>query len=224
MCAPRSKLVAAVILTLTLSLAVVGSQRDDEFFDSSFDGAWVGSIKVGGDRVLVQLNLNIGNGGVGFVVIQDNLGGIPSGVDVLVADFTKVGKKKIQFRVDDEAPLRRQRGTTKFKLKSKAGKLKGRASGAVKGSAEFVPMSAERPLQKLWAGTVKIAGATVFMLLQFIENENGTVGGHAVVNGETGEVVANADRIGGRLAGVSGTIELSSGDLGFDLSLQKGNN
>jgi len=227
---PRTKSAAAIALaiTLTLPIAVSGSQQNDEFFDRSFDGGWVGSIKVGNERVLLQLNLNLGasdccNHGVGFVVLQDNLGGAPSGVDVLEADFTTVSEKRIQFRVDDNAPLGRRRGTTTFKLNAKSGKLKGKASGEIKGSAELVPMSADLPLQKLWAGSVKLGGKTVFLLLQLTDNADGTVGGYAVVDGETGDVVATADRLGGRRAGVSGTIKLDSGDLGIDLSLQKGN-
>ena len=224
---PRTKPAAAIALaiTLTLPIAVSGSQQDDEFFDSSFDGGWVGSIKVGKERVLMQLNLNLGAGdGVGFVVLQDNLGGAPSGVDVLAAEFTKVSNKSIQFRVDDEAPLGRRRDTTTFKLSAKSGKVKGKASGGIKGSAELVPMSTALPLQKLWAGSVKLGGKAVLLLLQLTDNADGTVGGYAVVDGETGEVVATADRLGGRRAGISGTIKLDSGDLGIDLSLQKGNN
>lgn len=224
---PRPKVAAAIALAvaLTLPIAVSGSQQNDEFFDSNFDGGWVGSVKVGNERVLVQLNLNLGAGdGVGFIVIQDNLGGAPSGVDVLAAEFIKVSNKSVQFRVDDDATLRRQRDTTTFKLSPKSGTLRGTASGKFKGSAELVPMRTALPLQKLWAGSVKLGGNSVFMLLQLTDNGDGTVGGHAVVDGETGDVVATADRRAGRRAGVNGTIQLSSGDLGIDLSLQKSNN
>ncbi len=213
----------ALAITITSTLAVSGSPQNAEFFESAFDGGWVGSIKVGSDRVLVQLNLNLGDSPVGFVIMQNNLGSAPSGVDALAADFTKVSNKSIHFRVDDAAALRRTRSTTTFKLSSKSGKLKGNASGAAKGSVEFVAMSPDVPLQKLWAGSVNVDGQSLFILLQLTDNGDGTVGGYAVVDGETGEVVATAARRAGR-AGVTGTIELGSGDLGIDLSLQKGNN
>ncbi len=214
----------AVAVALTLPLAVSGSPQNEEFFESSFDGAWVGSIKVGNERVLVQLNLNVGSSAVGFAVIQNNLGSTPNGVDVLAADFTKVSNKSIVFRADDAAPLRRRRDTTTFKLSPKSGTLKGKASGKVKGAVVLVPVSPDLPLQKLWAGSVRVDGKMLFMLLQLTDNGDGTVGGHAVVDGESGTVVATADRPGGRRAGVSGTIKLNSGDLDIDLSLQKGNN
>ncbi len=220
---PTSAAAMALAITITLPLAVSGSPQNEAFFESAFDGAWVGTIKAGKDRVLVQLNLNVGDSPIGFVVMQNDFGSSPSGVDVLAADFTKATTKSIQFRVDDATPLRRSRSTTTFKLSSKSGVLKGKASGAVKGSAEFVAVSPEVPLQKLWAGTVKLGGKSIFLLLQLTDNGDGTVGGHAVVDGETGEVVATADRRAGR-AGLNGTIELGSGDLGLDLSLQKGNN
>ena len=85
-------------------------------------------------------------------------------------------------------------------------------------------MSSDVPLQKLWAGSVKLAGKTVFVLLQLTDNGDGTVGGHAVVDGETGNVVGDANRSTDRRAGVDGTIRLGSGDLGIALSLRKGNN
>ena len=211
-------------MALTLPLAVSGSPQNEEFFDSSFDGAWVGNIKVGSERVLVQLNLNIGGSAVGFAVMQNNLSSTPSGVDVLAADFTKVSNRSIRFHLDDATPLRPRRDTTTFKLRRKSATLKGTASGKVKGAVVLVPVSPDLPLQKLWAGSVKVGGKTIFLLLQLTDNGDGTVGGHAVVDGETGNVVATADRPGGRRVGVSGTIKLTSGDLGIDLSLQKGNN
>ena len=220
----KSAITVTLAITLTLPLVVSGSQQNDEFFDSTFDGGWVGSVKVGTARVLMQLNLNIGDNAVGFVVMQNNLFSEPSGVDVLAADFTKVSSKSIQFRVDDSAPLRWRRETTKFKLKYKSNTLKGKVSGKLKGSSEFVPMSPDLPLQKLWAGSVKIDGKNTFLLLQLTDDGCGAVGGYAIVDGETGTVVADANRIANRCAGVDGTIELSSGDLEFTLSLRKGNN
>ena len=176
----------AVAVALTLPLAVSGSPQNEEFFESSFDGAWVGSIKVGNERVLVQLNLNVGSSAVGFAVIQNNLGSTPNGVDVLAADFTKVSNKSIVFRADDAAPLRRRRDTTTFKLSPKSGTLKGKASGKVKGAVVLVPVSPDLPLQKLWAGSVRVDGKMLFMLLQLTDNGDGTVGGHAVVGRRVG--------------------------------------
>jgi len=87
-------------------------------------------------------------------------------------------------------------------------------------------MRPDLPLQRLWSGTVKADGQTVFVLLEFTEQDGNAgrfaqsdVGGTAWVGDEQGTIVGQRNG-----SNVTGTLSLPSGDLDLSLKLKKRNN
>lgn len=191
----RRSLILAAALALLLPLAAARGQVGDAFFDSDIDGGWIGTIAAGKTRIPFQLNVNTeGKDGVGFLIMGDQAEGGPTSLEVFGADFTKVKSKKIIFRIDDSAPLRvgvpahgTRFGTATLKLSYKGAddSLRGRISGSTKGKIVAARMSTARPLQRLWQGSFKTGGQTIFVQLATTEDEDGVIGGHATFDGET---------------------------------------
>jgi len=190
-------LAAALPLLLPLTLARA-QQAEDAFFDTDFDGGWVGTILSGKSRIPFQLNLNVeDNDGIGFLILGDQPAGDSTALDVFAADFTKLTAKQVTFRIDDSAPLRAgfssngfRFGTSTLKLSYKSGddSLAGKISGSLKGRIAATRMSPDRPVHRLWQGSFKTGGETLFVQLATTEDADGVIGGHARFSANTSSV------------------------------------
>jgi len=194
----RAWLVASALALLVPLTLASAQQAEDEFFDTNFDGGWVGTILSGKSRIPFQVNLNVeGNEGIGFLILGDQPAGTSTGLDVFAADFTKIGARQVTFRVDDDDPLRAgfssggvRFGTSTLKLSYKAGddSLAGKITGGLKGKLTATRMSPARPMTKLWQGRFKAGGETIFVQLATTEDADGVIGGHARFNQDTSAV------------------------------------
>jgi hypothetical protein len=182
-----------------LPLTVVRAQQaEDSFFDTDFDGGWVGTILSGKSRIPFQLNLNVeGKDGIGFLIIGDEFGGSSTALEVFAAEFTKVTANRITLQIEDTSPLRAgsaplqsRFATSTLKLSYKAAddSLGGKISGAIKGKVAAARTSPDRPMQRLWQTTVKTGGESTFIQLATTEDADGVIGGHATFNAVTGAV------------------------------------
>lgn len=206
---------ATLLLFVPMTLARA-QQSEDEFFDTDFDGGWVGTIVSGTSRIPFQLNLNLeGNGGIGFLIIGNDPGGSSTALEVFAAEFTKVTAKKVTLRIDDSTPLRAgvsspgsRFGTSTFKLSYKAAddSLGGKVRGSIKGKIEAARMSSGLPMQRLWQASFNSGGDSTFVQLATTEDAGGVIGGHARFNADT--------------ATVTGQRKGSTVDLAFDLDGQ----
>ncbi|NKB88866.1 MAG: hypothetical protein GKS06_11670 [Acidobacteria bacterium] len=196
------RLVPARSLIATIALCALGTATAqsgvDDFSNSDFDGGWVGTLTVGKSRVPIQLNMNIdGGGGAAFVIVQDPNDSESAGVATFDADLVKVSNKSVTLRIDDTAPVGRfaragsRFGTGTLKISYKAGtdSLSGKASGSLKGKLVAVRMDTTLPMQRLWQGSFKTGGETLAVRMATTEDGDGTVGGHANLDGETATVV-----------------------------------
>ncbi len=190
----------AATLLLLIPLAAASAQQDDDvFFDSDFDGGWVGTITSGKDRIPFQLNLNVeGKGAIGFLILGDQADGGPTSLEVFAVELTKPPGKKVILRIDDTSPLRvgsPARGfrfgsaTLKLSYKSATDSLAGKSSGSIKGKVAATRMAPTLPMQRLWQGNFKTGGQTLFAQLATTEDEDGVIGGHATFGSETSTVV-----------------------------------
>jgi len=191
--------ILAAALPLILPMAAALGQVEDPFFDTNFDGGWVGTIASGKSRIPFQLNVNVeGTNGIGFLIIGDSAVEGSTSLEVFAADFKKITGKKIIFQIDDSDPVRMavpQHGTRfgtatmKLSYKSADDSLRGKVSGTTKGKIVAARMSTARPLQRLWQGNFKAGGQSLFAQFATTEDEDGVIGGHATFAGEAATVV-----------------------------------
>ena len=224
------RLLALAALPLIASLALASPQRaDDVFFDSSFDGGWVGTVSVGKGRVPFQLNLNVeGGDGVGFLIVGDPAEEVPAVLEVFATEFVKISATKLTLRYDDSAPLQRGApthrsrfgtGTIKLSYKSGDDSLSGKFSGGMKGKFTASRMDPERPLQRLWQATFRTGGEDVFAQLATTEDADGVIGGNATFNNDA--ATATGQRDGNAVALV---FALDGQEITFDGKLKTRNN
>ena len=191
--------ILAATLPLLLPLTLAGAQQtDDEFFDTDFDGGWVGTILSGKSRIPFQLNLNVeGNDGLGFLIVGNQPDGSSTALTVFAVDFTKITNRQVTFRIDDNDALRfglSPRGfrfgtwTLKLAYKPADDSLGGKISGGIKGKITATRMSPDRPVQRLWQGSFKSGGETTFVQFATTEDADGVIGGHARCGAETATV------------------------------------
>ncbi len=144
--------VGAALLVVAMAAPVPGSgaQQQDDFFDSDLDGSWVGTLKVGKQHFLLQLNLNLeGSGGAGFLIIPNAENGQ---TPVFEATVSSTSATSVEFSIDQDTALSRIAAVTTFALDYAAASdtLSGRSSGDLKGRVELVRMDPDVPLQRLW--------------------------------------------------------------------------
>lgn len=157
--------IAAVLIVLWLQ-----AQEIDPYFESSFDGAWAGSIKIktqSGKRGFpLVLNLNCqGNEGIGYALLSDDLQTSPQGFEMFqLMDISKTG---LTLRANVEVSSNSQAEnddpvTHSFLLKysNKKGLITGKFTSTdpalKKSSLKLYRQILTKETQKVWFGTTKI--------------------------------------------------------------------
>ncbi len=227
---PRSlRPLLAVGLLIFPLLPSSAQQTPDGFFESPFDGGWVGTVSAGKESVPFQLNLNAGDKeGVGFVFLAVDPVEGEMAIEVFAAAFGKLSGKQMVLSIDDEAPLlpgwqppRGRFGTTTLKLIYKAASdtLTGKATGSQAGKIQAVRMHPDLPLQRLWQATIKSGGTETFVQLALTEDDEGGIGGTAKFGSESATV-------SGQRAGTAVTFDfvLAGEAIEFDGKLKTKNN
>lgn len=202
-----------------------GASRVDAFFETEFDGGWVGTIATKTDTLPLLLHLDVqDDGGTAVVFIS------PAGsgdVDLLSGAITEVGATEVVIEYDDAgAALRRDATTLTLQHDPVGDLLEGEAKGSVKGTVTLTRMGPSLPLQRIWTGSFKSGGATVQVVAQLQEDPGSArgrfaptpVSGFARVGDEQGAV--QGTRNGGS---VDLTVQLPSGDVDAALKLKRKN-
>ncbi len=194
----------------------------DGFFDSAFDGVWVGTIELKGTagRRSYPLLLNIdvsSDGARGYALVPDGFSGAPGAMA-----FRSVAQGLVKGRKIDLTVTLVQ-GSTRLLLRAKSGRLRGKAtfstSGIGKGRVELRPLDPQAPLQQVWVGEVSAgrrtgrAQATPVALALV---QQGALTGAGFV-GDAFGTLRGVTAIGGR---VTGTLATDAGDFALDLLLQ----
>ncbi len=205
----------AVVLTALLATASAAQEPTDEFFDTSFDGGWVGNIQQGKSSIPFQLQFNVGDeGSLGFVLAGGELAASASPLAVFGLEFTRTTRKQVVTRFDGSVPLGAGRGafpgrfasaTLKLGYKPASDSLAGKISGALKGKVTAVRMTPDRPLQRIWQSVIKRGGATTLVQLAGTESEDGELGGQIVIGDQ-------ASAVSGTRNGASVTLQLNIDD------------
>lgn len=223
----RPALAAGALAVVAATVSGSAAQTaDDVFFDSSFDGGWVGTIKAGASHIPFQFNANVGTAdGVGYVIMANDAA---DGLAAFAADFRSVSESRLEFQIDDSAPLRPGRnpapgrfGTATLKLSHEASDdtVSGRSTGSLSGKASAVRMAPDLPLQRLWQASARLSGTSTFFQLAATEADDGTLGGFIVIGGAAAEI--DGERQGTR---VQFTTRVDGEDFEFSGKLKKRNN
>jgi len=162
------------------------AQTSEPFYESSFDGAWAGSIRMvtaaGTREFPLVVNLNCqGKTGIGFALLPDNFTLAPSDVEIFpLIDFTRTGKKvtvKIESMASQNGEGEAEIITHTLILKYKSAKdyLKGNFKttdpALRQGKIFLYRQGEERHAQKVWQGTVKKDGSKTPLFLQLIQKD-----------------------------------------------------
>lgn len=230
---------ARLPLLLALALAALpaaGSAGVDDFFESDFDGNWVGTLKAGADTVPVQMSLNIqGSGGTALLRMPDADTGEPRLVE---ADFRTIKARKLIFEYEDESEedsaaatvqraRRAVRVTVVVRYKAAVDRLVGKATGGLRGRLALERTDPDLPLGRLWSAVVKIGGESLDLRMALSEAQPqarslraaNEVRGWAVLGEAQGAVTGARNG-----KSVDLTLELPSGDATADLALRRADN
>lgn len=229
----RHRLTVVLVLAPLLLVGPGRAQEGSDFFDSDFDGGWVGTIASGPDRYPLQVMLNVRTGeAVGTIfALEAPEEVVPEGAAPIAFSpaFGKVKTKKViaSFEPVEEEGERPSTATTLIlKYKTATDTLAGRSRGATRGRLALVRMTPERPLQRLWAGQIQRDGSVVTVLLQLEQTpQDGrrpgsidAVSGRAWVGDEQGAVEGTLT--GARL---EVTLKIPSGDASLQSRLKRKN-
>jgi hypothetical protein len=224
-------------------IVLIQAQEQESFFDSRFDGAWEGSIRIkteSGQREFpIILNLNgYKKEGCGSALLPDSFD--PAPVDLSVYSFTKFSIKgnKITLKIDvitepdDEGDTTTYTHTMTLSHKKAKGILKGKFSTTdpqIQGKRPLIlyPQGASKIAQKVWEGKVTINKVKSPVFLQLIqkdalENTDGSeiteVTGFGFIGDDYGKIT------NGSFDGTTftGNLNLKSELVQVDLDLKKG--
>ena len=231
----RAALVASLAVAVASSVAPYGAagaaQEDDAFFERLTDGGWSGTVRFGKRHMPLQVNLNTQKpSGYGFTVVPDDLSTNPETLIVAPSlTFRAIGLRKVIAEFDSAAAFASldpavaratsRVGVHKLTLGYKAasdtlrGPLTSTATGVGRGTMLLFRMDAAKHLQKLWSGSVRIAGKPTPLILQLVEGDS--VAGRGWLGAETG-IIQNGVRAGNRF---TGNLKLPSGDVRLTLRL-----
>lgn len=214
-----------VVVACLLAVPAGGSAVDD-FFETDFDGNWVGTLDLGADTVPVQASLNVEQaGGTALVRMPDAETGE---LRLFAATFRKVKARRLILEYEDapeEDGSRAEAVTVTLILRFKAasGAIQGKAKGGLRGRIVLEPTTSDLPLGRLWTGTVRLGGESRELLMQLTETEED--GARAAANEVTGWA-----RLGQQQGSVEGTrtgkavdltLELDGADATADLRLAR---
>ncbi len=173
-------------LVLLAFFMLLQAQNGEPFYESSFDGAWAGSIRLattaGTREFPLVVNLNCqGTTGIGFALLPDDLTLAPSELEIFpLIDFTRTGKKvtvKIESQTSEngggEAAIFTHTLTLKYKAASDflKGNFKTTDPTLKRGKIFLYRQNEERHAQKVWQGTVKKDGVNTPLFLQLVQKD-----------------------------------------------------
>lgn len=173
--------IAAVLIVLWLQ-----AQEIDPYFESPFDGAWAGSIKIktqSGKRGFpLVLNLNCqGNKGIGYALLSDDLQTAPQGFEMFqLMDITKTG---LTLSAKVEVPSNSQAENNDpvthsflFRYSNKKDLLTGNFTSTdpalKKSSLKLYRQILTKKTQKIWSGTTKIDKVKTAITLILAQKES----------------------------------------------------
>jgi hypothetical protein len=240
-------LVAAALLVIGSSTSIRG-EPGASYFDSPFDGNWLGSFqpRAGADRfVPALLNLNIqGEDGLGSGWLPADLTTVSEGFHILDVRNLRRRNRKIVFdlvlaELPLDAPGRISSYSVTLSFKPASDTLRGRlaasdgasADGAVaRGPVLLYRAGPTVPIQRMWVGSLDIDGTLTPLMLQIIAEGSKTRLGRkrreadsrpdpVTGFGYLGAEFGNLER--GRLSGdqLIGRLALDGGPLSFKLGL-----
>jgi len=240
----NKKLLFGILSALVLVMIVlIQAQEQETFFESRFDGAWEGSIRIkteSGQREFPAiLNLNAyKKGGCGSALLPNSFG--PSPADLSVYSFTKFSIKgsKITLKVDVMTEPDAEGNTTTYthtlalSHKKATGILKGKFSTTdpqIKGKRPMTlyPQGASKIIQKIWEGQVTINKVKSPVFLQFIQkdaleqtdgSEITEVTGFGFIGDDYGKITNGS--FDGKT--ITGNLNLKNELVLLDLNLKKG--
>lgn len=240
----RKKLFLYVLAASILILIVmIKAQENETFYETSFDGAWEGSIRIrtqsGSREFPAVLNLNSREKiGIGFSLLSDNLQTAPKGLDFYsLKSFTRNGNK-IVISIEDEAESNERSENKTFthtitlSYKKAKGFLKGNFKSTdptIKGKRSMLlyPQGPTKVLQKIWTGSITLKKKKKAVILQLIQKnalgekeatQNTEVSGYGFIGDDYGKIT-NGTFNGKKF---TGNLNLSNELVLLDFSLKTG--
>jgi len=219
------------IFWLGLSAALSGSlwlwSQDTVYYESDFDGAWAGFIRIataqGRRDFPLVLNMNSqAEEGSGFALMPDDLSLSPTEFEVFsLLNFKRAGRK-VTASLDDSQDFVLRYKKAKDFLK---GTYKSSIPEPLNGTVFLYRQSPDRAVQKVWEGSLNISGVKTPVFLQCIQKTalgESEAAGVSVVTG-VGFVGEQYGKItGGSFDGTrfSGNLGLGQETVVLDLNLK----
>jgi hypothetical protein len=240
----NKKLLFSLLSALCLMLIVlIIAQEQEAFYESLFDGAWAGSIRIktesGQHEFPAILNLNAyKKEGCGNALLPDSFGPAPADLSVYSLMNFSIKGRKITIKVDATTEPDEEGNTTTYthtltlSHKKATGILKGKFSTTnpqVKGRRPMIlyPQGAFKIIQKVWEGkaTINKVKSPVFLQLiqkDILEKTDGSaiteVKGFGFIGDDYGKITNGS--FDGKT--FTGNLNLSSELVLLDLDLKKG--
>ena len=216
----------AMMLFVGASMRVAWEPKSP-YFDSPFDGAWVGSLQPRGpDKRLVPalLSINVqGEEGLGFAWLPANPA-TPVDLSMLKVRNLRRRDRKIVFELESSATAILRHKRTEGIL---AGRLLPTAEATPRGRITLWRADSAFPIQRTWVGSVDMDGISTSMVLQvLVHSRSGGENARAQTKrvdgfGYLGSQFGELER--GRLSGdaLAGQLAFEGGALRFELELSR---